>query len=81
VNDPPPDDCSERAEQINWNVNSVRSGQWIYGEYQNGDRELYNLTNDPFQLTNLCPASQNFACPGFETVQADMDARLAALTD
>jgi arylsulfatase A-like enzyme len=80
-NDPPPDDCTTRALQTNWNVSSVRSGQYIYGEYHNGDRELYNLTTDPFQLNNLCPASQNFACPGFETVQADMDARLDALTE
>jgi N-acetylglucosamine-6-sulfatase len=33
----------------------VRNPCMIYTEYANGEREMYNLTTDPFQLTNLLP--------------------------
>jgi len=32
---------------------SVRTKQWKYTEYETGETELYDLLNDPFELTNL----------------------------
>ncbi|MEA2498820.1 MAG: N-acetylglucosamine-6-sulfatase [Actinomycetota bacterium] len=32
---------------------SVLTGRWKYVEYNNGDRELYDLVADPYQLTSL----------------------------
>lgn len=32
---------------------AVRSGQYTYAEYNNGDKELYDLTVDPFQMNNV----------------------------
>jgi arylsulfatase A-like enzyme len=29
------------------------SGDWMYSEYTNGDRELYDMAGDPFQLVNV----------------------------
>ena len=31
----------------------VRRGPWSYNLYSNGDEELYNLDDDPYQLTNV----------------------------
>jgi arylsulfatase A-like enzyme len=31
----------------------IRTGEWTYAEYANGDLELYDLTTDPDQLDNL----------------------------
>ena len=30
----------------------IRVRGWVYAEYANGDKELYDLANDPFQLQN-----------------------------
>ena len=32
---------------------AIRSQGWLYAEYGNGDRELYDVRNDPYQLTSL----------------------------
>lgn len=32
---------------------AARNSQYIYVEYDAGDRELYDLVNDPYQLTNV----------------------------
>ena len=32
---------------------AVRTAQYVYVEYQNGDRELYDMASDPDQLRNL----------------------------
>jgi len=29
---------------------AIRTRRWIYAEYRNGDRELYDLVNDPYEL-------------------------------
>jgi N-acetylglucosamine-6-sulfatase len=29
---------------------AIRSGHWLYAEYANGDRELYDLVHDPYEL-------------------------------
>jgi N-acetylglucosamine-6-sulfatase len=31
----------------------IRVPGWAYVEYQNGDRELYDMRNDPHQMTNV----------------------------
>jgi arylsulfatase A-like enzyme len=35
---------------------AMRSHDFLYVEYRNGDRELYNLRQDPFELDNLAPS-------------------------
>lgn len=32
---------------------AIRTAAWVYGEYGSGERELYDLDHDPFQLQNL----------------------------
>ena len=32
---------------------AIRSQAWLYAEYGNGDRELYDLRNDPYQVSSL----------------------------
>ena len=52
--------------QENWEVPwaSLRTtpenplGLWHYVEWRNGDRELYDIANDPWELTNLAHDSQ-----------------------
>jgi arylsulfatase A-like enzyme len=36
---------------------AVRNPCWLYVEYMNGERELYDLQTDPFQLNQLLPNS------------------------
>ncbi|WP_148574089.1 sulfatase [Nocardioides caldifontis] len=36
-----------------WAFQGVRKGRWKYVEHWQGQRELYDLTNDPFELANL----------------------------
>lgn len=31
----------------------IRSNEWKYVEYENGERELYDLLNDPYEMQNL----------------------------
>jgi arylsulfatase A-like enzyme len=46
---------------------------WKYAEYSNGDKELYDLTNDPYELQNLANK------PTYQAKQAELAARLHAL--
>jgi arylsulfatase A-like enzyme len=32
---------------------AVRTAKWLYVKYSTGERELYNLRNDPYQLRSL----------------------------
>ncbi len=52
---------------------AVRDPRWFYAEYRNGDRELYDLRNDPYELRSL------HADPAFEAVRRDLAGRLARL--
>jgi arylsulfatase A-like enzyme len=52
----------------------VVTAQYSYTEYWTGEKELYDLSADPYELTNLA------GTPGAAQVQADMAARLAELT-
>jgi arylsulfatase A-like enzyme len=46
-----------------------RTKEWKYVEYQTGERELYNLLDDPFELSNL--AGQ----PKYEPTMQELSAR------
>jgi arylsulfatase A-like enzyme len=35
------------------NVKAIRTERYLYAEYNTGERELYDLQNDPFELQSL----------------------------
>jgi arylsulfatase A-like enzyme len=51
----------------------LRDAKWSYHEFRNGDRALYDMTEDPYQQTNLATA------PSQAATVAKLAARLAAL--
>ncbi len=51
----------------------VRTDQYVYVEYANAERELYDLKRDPYQLKN---EEQN---PVYAVVRSDLQARLGTL--
>jgi arylsulfatase A-like enzyme len=54
-------------------MQAVRTEDFLYVEYFNGDRELYDLRSDPFELDNVV------ASPDYASVVADLQGRLAGL--
>ncbi len=52
---------------------AARDRRWLYVEYPGGDRELYDLENDPFELKS------RHADPALEGVRADLAGQLARL--
>jgi len=64
-------DVDQQAILPSWSA--VHSLLWNYVEYDSGDRELYDLTNDPYELNNVAGQS------AYASVQADRAARLAVL--
>lgn len=52
---------------------AVRDERWLYVEYPGGDRELYDLQQDPMELHS------RHADPALSAVRADLAARLARL--
>ena len=50
-----------------------RTKEWKYVEYETGERELYNLIDDPFELDNLALQSQ------YEQTMQDLSARAHAI--
>ena len=52
---------------------AVRDPRWFYAEYKNGDRELYDLQTDPYELRSL------HADPASAAVRQDLAKRLARL--
>ncbi|MDZ4864510.1 MAG: sulfatase-like hydrolase/transferase [Gemmatimonadota bacterium] len=51
----------------------VRTSRYLYNEYVNGDRELYDLQLDPFELTNVVND------PAYAATVATLQATLATL--
>lgn len=51
----------------------VRTAGWTYVEYNNGEKELYDLTADPYQLENQANK------PAYVAKQAELKARMEAL--
>jgi N-acetylglucosamine-6-sulfatase len=52
---------------------ALRTTRYLYAEYSNGDRELYDLAADPHQLTSL------HAQPAFQALRTVLGERLARL--
>jgi arylsulfatase A-like enzyme len=52
---------------------AIRTSRYIYVENATGERELYDLATDPYQLNN------QIANPAYATVAADLAVRLASL--
>jgi arylsulfatase A-like enzyme len=51
---------------------AVRTSRYLYVEYKTGERELYNLSTDPYELTSLHASAP-------PTLLSDLKARLDAL--
>ena len=52
---------------------AIRTRQYKYVEHQNGDRELYDLARDPYELQS------QHANPAFDAIKASLATRLHAL--
>jgi arylsulfatase A-like enzyme len=52
---------------------ALRGGKWFYAEHPSGERELYDVEADPYQLTNLADD------PAYASVVQALAPRLAAL--
>ena len=52
---------------------AVRTTRYVYVEHTTGERELYDLVRDPYQLES------RHADPAFDTIRADLARRLAKL--
>jgi arylsulfatase A-like enzyme len=59
----------------------IRRGPWKYTLWNNGDEELYNLDNDPYELTNLLydPAGPIGPSPQELALASELKTRLAQL--
>ena len=53
---------------------ALRTYRYVYVQHANGERELYDLERDPYQLTNLV------ADPAYAGVQAELSLRLGLLS-
>jgi N-acetylglucosamine-6-sulfatase len=60
---------------LNFKGTGIRSPFFKYVEYENGEKELYDLRSDPYELKNI--AKQNSA--GTKSVLRDISARLRSL--
>ena len=54
---------------------AIRTPRYLYGEYTNGERELYDLAADPDELNNVAGQA------GYGSLQAELATRLAKLKD
>jgi N-acetylglucosamine-6-sulfatase len=52
---------------------SIKRGQYVYTEYANGNRELYDLRTDPNQITS------RHGAPAYATIRRQLATRLAAM--
>jgi N-acetylglucosamine-6-sulfatase len=52
---------------------AIRSDRYLYAEYENGERELYDLARDPYELTSL------HAEPAYTATRKQLAKKLAAL--
>ena len=67
------EDLGSRAQVRDGSFHAVRTQQYIYAEFNNGDTELYDLAADPYQLTNIV------GDPAYATIVAQMRQFLNAL--
>ena len=54
----------------------IRRGPWKYTAWNNGDKELYNLDTDPYELNNLLFGP---GASAYTAIRAELAARLAQL--
>ena len=54
---------------------AIRTPKFLYAEYVNGEKELYDLARDPDELTNVAGLA------GYGSIQGELAARLAKLKD
>jgi N-acetylglucosamine-6-sulfatase len=52
---------------------AVRTPKFLYAEYTNGEKELYDLAKDPDELTNVAGTA------GYASIQSELASRLAKL--
>jgi N-acetylglucosamine-6-sulfatase len=57
----------------NGHFDAIRSRHFLYAEYANGDRELYDLVKDPYELQS------QHANPAYDAIKAALAARLHTL--
>jgi N-acetylglucosamine-6-sulfatase len=60
-------------ESVDLDIYGVRRGPWSYNLYSNGDEELYNLDDDPYQLDSVDGQ------PGLASLKATLKAELQRL--
>jgi N-acetylglucosamine-6-sulfatase len=60
-------------ESFDFGIFGIRRGPWKFNQYDNGDRELYNLNTDPHELTS------RDGDPSVAAIEAELAARLAQL--
>jgi arylsulfatase A-like enzyme len=59
-------DAAERFPGTGWNA--IRTARWKYVEWETGERELYDLGGDPYEMTNLLfSGGDTTAAPALET--------------
>jgi N-acetylglucosamine-6-sulfatase len=58
---------------IGQNYKGVRTTQYMYNEYPNGDKELYDLVADPYQLVSKATV------PAYASVVAELASRMNSL--
>ncbi|MBI2065028.1 MAG: sulfatase [Candidatus Yanofskybacteria bacterium] len=62
-----------RADKPSQRFYAVRDSQYVYAEYFNGDKELYDLIADPYQLENKA------SDPNYQTIVSGLKLKLDAL--
>ena len=65
----------DRSTPYGYRFQAVRSGHFLYAEYETGDEELYNLVRDPFELRSVAGE------PQYATKQRALARALAELRD
>ena len=63
----------EAHDRLSRTFDGIRVPGWTYAEYGNGDKELYDLNADPYQLENKANH------PAYQAIQAELAQRMRAL--
>jgi N-acetylglucosamine-6-sulfatase len=74
-----PSDQANRSllfESFDIGTFGIRQGPWAYNQWNNGDEELYNLDDDPYELTNLLHGGM---ASKYDDIRNQLAAKLAEL--
>jgi N-acetylglucosamine-6-sulfatase len=63
----------EAHDRLSRTFDGIRVPGWVYAEYGNGDKELYDLNADPYQLANKAND------PAYQSIQDELTQRTRAL--